>query len=140
MKVLFLDIDGVVNHAGSSNAGLFPIDPVAAARVARIIAYTDCEIVLSSTWRKLKEGREIVSQKVAPIHDVTPDTDSYYRGDDIQAWLNKHPKVTRYAVLDDDADWRYDQEPHWFLTTWEKGLTEDVMQKVIDHLNERVPA
>lgn len=136
MKVLFLDIDGVVNYEGSATAGLFPIDPDAAARVARIVAHTECEVVLSSNWRRLKEGREVVSKKVVPIFDVTPDTDSYYRGDDIQAWLDEHPEVDRYAVLDDDADWTHDQQPHWFLTTWEEGLTDEIMQRVIDHLNK----
>jgi CO dehydrogenase/acetyl-CoA synthase gamma subunit (corrinoid Fe-S protein) len=136
MKVLFLDIDGVVNSAKlGTMAGLFPIDPMAAFRVGKIELDTDCKVVLSSSWRHHPEAKEVVEKKVVKLYDVTPDGDTYYRGDEIQEWLDKHPEVTRYAVLDDDADWTHDQEPNWFITTWEEGLTDEIMEKVIAHLN-----
>ena len=35
---------------------------------------------------------------------MTPDFPKRSRHDEISAWLKKHPRVTRFAVIDDDDD------------------------------------
>src|SRR5437867_5547994 len=57
-------------------------------------------------WRCLEDGRSHVEKKVVPCFDVTPlfDEEDDVRGYEIQAWLELHPEVDRYAILDDETD------------------------------------
>ena len=99
MRVIFLDIDGVLNseryalkleekhrqlgHPEDSRAcGCFKIhhqiDPDAIARLNRLVAVTEAKIVISSTWRKLfdpPELRLVLEEHglVAEIIGQTPD-------------------------------------------------------------------
>lgn len=141
MKVLFLDIDGVVNKQENYNPAikdnLYPIDSYCAFLVGRIQLQTGCEVVLSSSWRYHPESRQNVSERVVGLFDVTPThmpPDST-RGDEINAWLFVHPEVTKYAILDDDMDFYVDQAPNFFKTTFEDGLTDEIAEAVIKHLN-----
>jgi hypothetical protein len=148
MKVLFLDIDGVCNsraylyrlRAKNKKATLwYGIDPEAAKLVRRIVEETKCVVVLSSTWRMYADGRAQIKREVCRFIDCTKDLQAgakrgyVPRGEEIQEWLSRHPNVTQYAILDDDSDFLPNQ---WlFKTTFEKGITEDIAQAVIDHLN-----
>lgn len=142
MKVLFLDIDGVCNSAAWVKRGNNPwhgTDPEAVKLVRRIIKETKCDVVLSSTWRLYPEARAVVKRDVCHFIDVTKDMQGgekwgvTERGHEVQEWLDRHPAVTQYAILDDNSDFL----PHqWlFKTTWKKGITEDIAQAVIHHLN-----
>lgn len=152
MKVLFLDIDGVVNKQEnfrhSKGVTPYPIDSYCAFLVARIVSYTDCEVVLSSSWRNYPDAVQIVTDTVVPILDKTKNIykkydppvfargrtwDSSLRGDEVNEWLSRNPEVTQYAILDDDGDF-YDDQP-LFKTTFKEGLTDEIAQKVIEHLN-----
>lgn len=159
MKVLFLDIDGVVNCATTSqrHRGVIGIDPYMALLVDRIVQATGCKIVLSSTWRLWEDSREEVKQQVGPFIDVTPNmprpngTSIEYceRGREIAKWIetweaaeNPVPwltivgeKIERYAILDDNSDMLPEQLPNFFKTSWAVGLTQEIANKVIEHLN-----
>jgi len=137
MKILFLDIDGVVNNATTAqrHRGFIGIDPYMALLVDRIIQATSCKVVLSSTWRMMADSREEVRKMVCAFSDVTPVLHGEIRGFEIQAWLQKHPETTRYAILDDNADMLPDQGPNFFKTSWAMGLTEEIAKQVIEHLN-----
>lgn len=143
MKVLFLDIDGVCNsleYAQRNNMNLWhATDPELVKLVRRIVDETKCKVVLSSTWRLYPEAREVVKRDVCSFIDCTKDMQSgakrgvVDRGHEVQEWLDRHPEVTQYAILDDDADFLPDQ---WlFKTTFEKGITEEITEAVIAHLN-----
>lgn len=137
MKVLFLDIDGVLNSRSTSNfKELYPLDQYKAFLIGRIQLQTGCEVVLSSSWRNHPEGVENVSQRVVRLLDKTPWLDGC-RGDEIEAWLEAHPYVEKYAILDDDSDMLDHQMPNFFKTTFEEGLTDEIAEAVIKHL-ERV--
>lgn len=141
---LFLDIDGVVNKQEnfkhSKGVTPYPIDSYCAFLVARIVSNTDCQVVLSSSWRNYPEAVEIVSNSVVPIVDKTSDLyddlnegKQILRGDEVNEWLSRHPEVTKYAILDDDSDF-YDDQP-LFKTTFKEGLTDEIAERVIEHLN-----
>jgi hypothetical protein len=148
MKVLFLDIDGVCNsraylyrlRAKNKKATLwYGIDPEASKLIKRIVKETGCMVVLSSTWRLYADGRAQVKREVCHFIDCTKDLQAgakrgvVERGIEVQEWLARHPQVTHYAILDDDADFLPDQ---WlFKTTFNDGITEPIAQAVIDHLN-----
>lgn len=135
MKVLFLDCDGIINCSTTDfSANLWPIDPVLASRIKKIVAETGCKVVLSSSWRNSSAGISAVKRNVCPIYDATwRDPRSIIRGDEIQKWLDEF-EVEKYAILDDDDDMLPNQLPNFFRTTWEEGLTEEITQKVIIHL------
>ena len=139
MKVLFLDIDGVVNCKTTRrrHRGLMGIDP----RLTKIVrgiaqALPDLKVVLSSSWREVEEGRAIVEEHVLPCFDVTPvfDEADDVRGYEIQAWLELNPGGTRYAILDDDCDMLPHQLPNFFRTKTEVGVTQELADRIIAHL------
>jgi hypothetical protein len=157
MKILFLDIDGVLNSAqffkrNSQSSVLtvpkepYPdghIDPDAVAVLNEIVRETGCRIVISSTWRRhnsLEAIRRLLARKgfefQDSIIDVTPRFNSI-RGAEIGAWLATH-SVWSHAILDDDADMGK-QMPHLVKTDWQQGLTLIEAALVINMLNG-VPA
>ena len=137
MKILFLDIDGVVNCATTKqrHRGFIGIQPDKATIIRRIINETKCEVVLSSTWRKDINSMAEVKRRVCHFIDRTPNSSSGIRGNEIKFWLDQHPEVTKYAILDDDSDMLEEQLPNFFKTTWKGGITEEIADAVIKHLN-----
>lgn len=147
MKVLFLDIDGVCNSAeyaerrykATGKGGLLGIDPILASKVRRIIKETGCEVVLSSTWRLYDNARHQVRREVCGFIDVTRNLQAgekngvVKRGVEVQEWLDRHPEVEQHAILDDDSDFLENQ---WlFQTTFKHGITDEIADNVIAHLN-----
>ena len=146
MKVLFLDIDGVANCATTSqrHRGFIGIDPYMALLVNRIIEATGCKVVLSSTWRMWEDSIKEVKEQVCDIMDTTPQISGATRGEEIREWLNMQAVksnffVKRYAILDDDSGMLPEQIPNFFKTSWSTGLTQEIADKVIEHLNKECP-
>jgi hypothetical protein len=138
MKILFLDIDGVVNCVSTTqrHRGFIGIDPCLAHLVRAIVEQTGCQVVLSSSWRHFPDGRKEVERQVCSIFDVTPTSSSNFRGDEIRAWLNAHPNITHYAIVDDNSDMLPGQLPSFFETSSKTGLTQDIADKIIEYLNK----
>ena len=139
MRVLFLDIDGVVNRAATPgrDVGRLCFDRGLAGIVRDVVrAVPDLRVVLSSSWREVEKSRAIIERRVVPCFDVTPvfDDADDVRGYEIQAWLDLHPGVTRYAILDDDCDMLPHQLPNHFRTVSEVGITPEIAARVIAHL------
>lgn len=134
MKILFLDVDGVLNRCGMSAQGL-ESDKV--DLLVRIQRETGCSVVVSSCWRRREHQRErllcLFRKHQIPHLGWTPYMDS--RGDEIAAWLKDNPGWTHYAILDDNADmgqlW-----PRLVQTESFEGLTEAHANRVIEMLNE----
>lgn len=134
MKVIFLDVDGVLNSNGERGVrrGTNGLDPVLVRRYLNLAAATNAFTVISSTWRLSADTREML--EAAGIHSIgsTPDFRSYSeRAEEIEEWLRLHPKVTAYAILDDDAM----MLPHqpFFHCDYREGLTDEVVWRVIQH-------
>jgi hypothetical protein len=143
MKVIFLDIDGVLNSHESyeriGNGGMLGIDEIYLERFKRILEATGAKVVLSSTWRLHPDTRAEVRNAGIDFIDCTPSipksggAESMERGEEVLDWLIRNPGVTDYAILDDDSDFMKWQ--HLFKTSWQHGLTEEVAEAVIKHLN-----
>ena len=145
MRVLFLDIDGVLNTPKMlGRFGMDFVDNILVALVARIVRETDCKIVLSSTWRIDEKDRMIATRELAEqgltIHDCTPvitrsggwESGGWVkRHEEIQDWLNQNP-VERFAILDDDPEACI--EGHFFRTDENRGLTVQIAEQIIQHL------
>lgn len=129
MKVLFLDVDGVLNKAPDYQVRIegqrscLLINQRLVSRLKKVLKDTGAKVVLSSTWRILHGGREFVESCGIPIMDET-DNGGGKRGDQIQRWLDAHPEVETYAIVDDDSDMRDEQLPRLVLTEFATGLTE----------------
>lgn len=114
-KVIFLDIDGVLNGdyteekftCKDDNGRSRVVMGICHKRLAifkRILAETKAKVVLSSTWRKKPEDLAYVTSHFddAVIIGCTPILDEFTgmiwvaprRGDEIKAWLDQHYACT----------------------------------------------
>lgn len=134
--ILFLDFDGVLNSwaflkrarkAEGRNVSLWNnLDPIAVRRLNYLVKMSRCDVVVSSTWRTMKEHD--TAEKLQDIlvsfgyrHEVKGITPRLgcqahrdlgwekccdgHRGSEIKAYLDGLPeKVTNIAILDDDSD------------------------------------
>ena len=153
MKIIFLDIDGVLNTmspeddlpAAYSNSGVYYKDfndlPLERCvnNLNKILKETDAEIVISSTWRIIHSNISLMyifflcGIKPPFILGSTPRTGKK-RGIEIAEWLKEHPKVERFVIIDDDSD-MVDLMDHLIQIDSEVGLTEDDANKIIEILN-----
>lgn len=125
-NVIFLDVDGVLNcDTSKSRCGIyFGIDKDKVKRLASIVEATSADIILTSTWKigwcRNPSPGYILSfdtptfDKAAKylnnhlwkkgkliIKDKTKERDLKYRGTGIRNYLEKHPEITGWVVLDD---------------------------------------
>lgn len=94
----------------------------------------DLKVVVSSTWRlgetveSLKKILEPAKLLSAAIIDVTPhfrwtkDKEEATRGHEIQDWLDRHPEVTDYVIIDDDSDMLPSQKERFVKTSFMHGF------------------
>lgn len=144
-KYLFLDIDGVLNNKSTNfKTDHWPLDRYCAFLVGKIQLETDCQVILSSSWRHHPEGISTVEKHVVPILDKTGSCCTGIRGAEIYRWISDNVpwderKEMRYAILDDEGDMLLWQKDNFFKTSFEHGLTDEVAAAVIAHLNAEGP-
>ena len=157
MKLLFLDIDGVLNNENTKStapSGCAGIDDRLVVNLAHIIEATDARIVLTSDWkiewesfdiycsedakylnRKLKRQGLRISSKTYDDHVY----DRFFedRGNGIHKFLDKLQNVESFVVIDDHTFADFDDEiiEHLVLTDYKTGLTESDAEKAIKKLN-----
>lgn len=133
MKILFLDVDGVLNSRRTqiafdgfphdfTPAGMAKFDHVAIALIRRLCCETDCSVVLSSDWRYTCSAHETANALDLPVIDVTPRLPGS-RGLEINAWLAAHPSVLSFAIVDDIAQMLPSQQAQFVQTDELHGLT-----------------
>ncbi len=140
--VLFLDIDGVLNHGGMEDLwkahGSDALDPACIEQLRRVVAETGCDIVLSSVWRLLPRKLGVLAQALAPLQvfSITPNfPESYARGEEILDWLKRH-RVEAFAIVDDDLDANI--PGHFVLSNPDAGgLTAETADQLIAVLSRR---
>ena len=179
MKILFLDMDGVLNShkffgatyskrmakrakgiakvkAIAQNEFLVEmIDREAVVHLNAVLAATGAVCVLSSSWRipwpvnvVLTALREQgftgdLIDKTPHGADVPPtppewrnsERSEYSRGLEIAAWLEKHPEVESFAIVDDSADMAH-LMPRLVRTTWLNGLEAEHVEPLVKLLME----
>ncbi len=144
-RVLFLDFDGVITTPRSHLAltqlvrgqgGLMiEPDPVALALLHKL-GTAGVRIVVSSSWR-LNEPRclDFLSLHELRFHlhsdwrtpDLSRDAGGVYirpgRGAEIAAWLDRHPEVRSYRILDDDTGMQPEQMPYFIRCEAHEGIS-----------------
>lgn len=124
MKVIFLDIDGVLNnqqtfqsryeHHQSTGEWLLEIDETMVARLTNIVKETNAKIVLSSSWRtgfsydtceplgeQARGLVDILNKYSLSIYSRTGNGKD--RTDEIEEWLQTHKDIDTFVILDDDS-------------------------------------
>lgn len=159
-KILFLDIDGVLNpqwwerKKPSDKYGV-PFDPKTVACLEKIIAETGANIVISSSWKNmgLSVVQDMWRERGLPgmVIDVTPDylieslscselnnDDALYeRGFEIKGWLSLHnDEISHYVIVDDMDDILPEQQQRFVHTDPNTGMSEDDAEKAIAILNK----
>lgn len=158
MKVIFLDIDGVLNSGqyikaldGDFDAPINQMDPVAVARLNTITDATGAKIVVSSTWRLLFLGKcadPLVSLQgcmrtygiTGDVIDMTPNKRNALRnqrGKEIQWWLDNHfGQVEEYVIIDDSTD--MGRLLHKLIRTqFEDGIQDSHVERIIEILGRK---
>lgn len=136
MKVIFLDVDGVLNSSRDD----FSIRLVSEYHfdfLKELVDATDAKIVLSSSWRigfnSMRRSNQNLIAKLASrgleIYDFTPIMTGS-RGDEIREWLTTHP-VDSFVILDDEDDMEEFTSTNLVKTDVEVGLQESDVQRAI---------
>lgn len=136
MKVLFLDIDGVLNSASTMKHGVHLCNK-RIVMLSRLCKELDLKVVISSSWREiydLRELKELLHRTgfggIPRVIDVTGNDTRGNRGTEIKAWLDAHPEVVQYAIIDDDRDMLPEQLPYFVKTSWKTGLNQRACEKL----------
>jgi Swiss Army Knife RNA repair-like protein len=137
MKVIFLDIDGVLNCHSTPNPRGFPyvVDKRLLRRLKTLMRRTGAKIVLTSSWRVDPIGLHAARYWGVPFMDVCPDFPNSPRRKEILTWLKRHPRVTRHVVIDDDDD-ELDKLP-LFQPSARTGLTPSIAKGVERYLCQK---
>lgn len=156
MKVIFLDIDGVLNCETSKSRcdDWLGIDNSRVKLLRQIVETTNANIVLCSSWKHgysrnpeiCKHHGKYMKNKLQKeklsILSVTvdPHNNDLLRGHGIQDWLSNHPEVDKWIVIDDEVFDDYHEcniIPHLVKTDFKtNGLNEELTREAINMLNE----
>lgn len=152
IKVIFLDIDGVLNHEllVKSRAGKrHQLCRNSIKYLNTLIKNTNAKVVVTSTWRKSRTINEL--QKALDdygfegvVIDKTDVLGSHtVRGNEILKWIKDHEKLvgpyykySNYIILDDDSDMLYWQRNNFICVDGYCGLSpKDIWlaEKILNH-------
>lgn len=155
MKILFLDIDGVLNSREYDRKRNWneqtDIDETRLPLVKEIIDKTGAKIVLISTWRSHwnrdvnlcdEDGmyiNRLFSKYGLDIYDKTPDLGLLSkRKDEVKAWLAEYKSDIEGFVILDDYRFGWDDLSDFYIHTnpnYGLGLEKEHVEKAIELLN-----
>ncbi|WP_242249263.1 HAD domain-containing protein [Bacillus cereus group sp. BfR-BA-01328] len=147
MNLIFLDIDGVLNHSNyfvrSKQHMLQAFCPKALANLKDILEKCDAKIVVSSTWRKLGSVK-ILKKNIFSHYGLqkyivgrTPELRGEPRGAEIQAFMNEFKRpIDRFIIIDDGDDMLHLSDRLILTSPYEDGLNEIKRDEAIQLLNK----
>lgn len=165
MKIIFLDIDGVLNNDAhwknivKNNKPYTQVSQKLLDKLLLIIEETGAKLVISSSWRgfQLREtiedfetckSKNELKQITKYIVGITPHSHERIRGNEIKWFIenqddclyyklvNEKLDIEDYVIIDDDADMLDEQKPHFFQTKYWSGLTMWDVKKIIKRLKK----
>lgn len=158
-KVIFLDIDGVLNLVEYPRTSDEIIVDKFVRNLALIIEETDAEVVLTSSWRYgfasyARNGFDGSDKDMDTLYyyldkykiRIAGSTPLYFNGAygrpfEIRSWLCPRPSVKQFVILDDETFWSWNWlEPHPVCTEGAekgtgRGLSEEDAYKAIKLLD-----
>ena len=160
-KVLFLDIDGVLNCTFPTPSDecewvdldewRYGFNPQLVARLRYVIANTGCKIVVSSSWRHhvsyapyepSENWRDVLARKLGKTRGQafageTGRDPQGKRGREIHQWLEDH-QVDSFCVVDDETSdiTPFVDNRKIVKTDMQRGLTKEDADGIIEILNK----
>jgi hypothetical protein len=141
MKVIFLDIDGVLNGIAyqMSTTEAPPLIDVSRLEILKeLIDKSNAKVVLSSSWKKAwVKGQTfdcIFKNAGIDIYDTTPVLGR--KNSEISAWLSAHSDIESFVILD-DAEGGWDElSPNVVITNpiQENGLEKKHIPLALEKL------
>ena len=151
MKVIFLDIDGILNsdtymekQLDNSSEGIeSEIDPATLILLKKAVDTTGAKIILSSSWRIMRKYNELekfLMKFGISLSGKTPYVDGK-RGLEIKQYLSENENIEQYLILDDEIFESFDEElvNHLILTKsdqnyygFSEGLTEKHIKQIVE--------
>ena len=151
MKVIFLDIDGVLNSdeyldkvKNSDIQGIErDIDVGKVKLLKRAIDETGARVVLSSSWRYTRNARYL--KELLANYEIRVDSTPYIqdiRGLEIKKWLSENQGVEDFIILDDEIFDSFDEKLIKKLVKISnengRSLGEGLLPKDVDEIIERL--
>lgn len=140
MKVIFLDVDGVLNSMKDYWSGSLETESHSEL-LKSLMDQTGAKIVLSSSWRLNQWKKTQVEKKISELGGEMIDTThggGWSRGSQIKEWLSQDGKklnVQSFVILDDNSDMDEYTETHLVLVDGNIGLQERDIEKAMEILN-----
>ena len=136
-KVLFLDIDGVLNskfyykYIYKAEEGGSRFDPYCVILVKKLVEEFSLKVVISSTWRDGAMNRLVNELNANDFTDylhedwLTPVVRPASRGKEIELWLDEHSEVKDYLILDDNQKLLDHQMDKFVQTSAFMGMVQE---------------
>ena len=141
-KILFLEIDGVLiseecsKNKLSSEKTHSKFDPLSVSLIKSLIEEFSLKIVISSSWRYEAIDRLIKELKRNELLEYlyydwfTPVIYPAHRGMEIKQWLDVHPEVNEYVIIDDDENILDGQKENFVKTDLAYGMITENYNRV----------
>ena len=138
MKVIFLDIDGVLNHTKTVRGWgkMRFVDTRKMLRVKEICDRTGAKVVISSSWRWGTQEDALPEDKRQWLCFI--EECDKHQGSEIMKWLMLHSSVTDYVVIDDIPYDMHMVKEHFVLTKDHIGLNNERKEKAIEILEGKL--
>jgi hypothetical protein len=148
MKVIFLDIDGVLVTQASMQKSIESgkmleecADQNCVKNLNRVIIETEAKIVISSSWKMAGVKKMIQHLDKWGVQGecigITPDLWQYKRGTEIQRWLSTRDDIEIFTIIDDHNDME-DLIHRLVQTQFSVGFQEEHAKRCIQMLLEQV--
>lgn len=153
-KLVFLDLDGVVNSYDwdispkPDDVPDLDIDPKVIERLNSLYEETMADFVMTSDWRTdfdvacrrlVRSGANFRIVSHTPIHKFNMLCPDKTRGAEIEHWFADHgidPDETKWIIIDDRTDWfRKKQMKHVIKTNPMVGYVDEDLKRSIEKLN-----
>lgn len=135
-RVIFLDYDGVVNtpmwntegtHCSYNHHGHGKVNNFQAVQwVSEACQKFGYDIVVTSTWRLWDNYKEcLINGGLRPGIEILGKTDrlrDVCRGVEIKKYIDEHPEIQYYVIVDDEADMLPEQMGHFIKTSSDTGF------------------
>ena len=133
-KIIFLDVDGVLNYMSYRNKSTANIDPSKVEMLAYICTQTNAKVVITSSWRGSETYTpriyyiliDILKEHHVPVLGDAPYIEGQFtasvdtgRGAEVDKYI-KDNNIKQFVIFDDeDWDWTYyGLEEHWCRSTY----------------------
>ena len=151
MKILILDVDGVLNDNNTKvrftehGVKFIGVDKSKLVLLNKIVKATNAKIVMSSTWRIHPVAMKYLRNKMKKVDEnlgnsiigYTPFLNDEPRSVEIDTWLiENQDQVDRYVIIDDYDEGLSTTFGSRFVQTYVLGLTEADVEKCINLLGK----